>query len=329
MTNILGHDAVVERFRNILARGRLASTYLFVGPPGVGKRTFAIHLAKSLFCERRADELLDPCGECPSCLQVAAGTHPDLELIERPKDKSFIPVSTFIGEADRRMQEGLCHRLSLKPFLGGRKIAIIDDADYLNEESANCLLKTLEEPPPRSLLVLISTSVSRQLPTIRSRSQIVRFAALPAQILARLLLENGVVEGAEHAQRLAEQAEGSFERAADLSDGRLWTFRKTFLARLADPGASSVRVAEEVIAYVDQAGTEAPVRREAARQVIGVALDYYRRLMRDAGQRTSPQVSDTDRVARNLDRCIDALVHVDRNANQATLLAAWVDDLKA
>ena len=76
------------------------------------------------------------------------------------------------------MREGLCHDIALKPFRGGRKIAIIDDADYLNQEGANCLLKTLEEPPEKSVIILIGTSQQRQLPTIRSRCQIVRFAPL-------------------------------------------------------------------------------------------------------------------------------------------------------
>ena len=100
----------------------------------------------------------------------------NLILIEKPADKSTIPLAAFLGDDSRRMREGLCHDIALKPFMGGRKVAIIDDADYLNEESANCLLKTLEEPPPNSLLILIGTSADKQLPTILSRSQIVPFS---------------------------------------------------------------------------------------------------------------------------------------------------------
>ena len=131
---------------------------------------------------------LDPCGTCDSCLQVAARTHPDLLLVSKPADKSFIPLSTFIGDEARRMREGLCHDIALRPFMGGRRVAVIDDADYLNEEGANALLKTLEEPPPSSVLILIGTSADKQLPTIRSRSQIVRFRPLTAEHLEQLLL---------------------------------------------------------------------------------------------------------------------------------------------
>src|SRR5436190_10788235 len=155
---IEGHDEVVERFRRSLARGRLASTFLFVGPAGVGKRALAEKLAQALLCSAAPAQQMAPCGHCDSCVQVAAHTHPDLYLVEKPADKSTIPLELLIGDDEHRMREGLCHAISLKPFMGGRKVAIIDDADYLSEEAASCLLKTLEEPPPRSVLILIGTS---------------------------------------------------------------------------------------------------------------------------------------------------------------------------
>ena len=98
-----------------------------------------------------------------ACLQVDALTNPDLQIVSKPRDRNFIPVERFIGDREHRMSEGLCHDISLKPHYGGRKIAIIDDADFLNQEGANCLLKTLEEPPPKSLLILIGTSEQRAI----------------------------------------------------------------------------------------------------------------------------------------------------------------------
>jgi DNA polymerase III subunit delta' len=91
---IQGHDSVVEQFRRAMANNRLASTFLFIGPPGVGKRTFAMRLAKAFLCEGAKSDALEPCGRCPACQQVDAGTHPDLEFISKPKDKSeFHPAS--------------------------------------------------------------------------------------------------------------------------------------------------------------------------------------------------------------------------------------------
>ena len=104
---IEGHDSIVARFREALARGRLASTFLFVGPAGIGKRTFALKLAQALLCQDRPASALDPCERCPACVQVAALTHPDLEIVGKPRDKSAIPVETFIGDREHRMQEGL------------------------------------------------------------------------------------------------------------------------------------------------------------------------------------------------------------------------------
>src|SRR5256885_12928292 len=176
--SIRGHDRVVEKFRRGLAKGRLASTFLFVGPPGIGKRTFALKLAQALLCEKVVPEALAPCGECPSCRQVQSLNHPDIEIVTKPADNAFIPLEALIGDAEHRMRAGLCYNIALKPYSGRRKVAIIDDADYLNKEGANCLLKTLEEPPPQSVPILIGTSEQRQLPTIRSRCQIVRFQSL-------------------------------------------------------------------------------------------------------------------------------------------------------
>src|SRR6478672_4630056 len=254
---VLGHDDVVEQFRRTLASGRLASTYLFVGPLGVGKRRFAIELAHSLLCTEIAEEELTPCGKCESCRMFAAGNHPDLELIGLPKDKATLPIDLFIGDRDHRNQEGLCHRIGMRPFFGRRKVAIIDDADHFGIPSANCLLKTLEEPPPSALLILVGTSPSRQLPTIRSRSQVVRFRGLDVATIANILVETGAVADQALAARAAKLSEGSVERAVQFADPALWEFRDQIFAELASRRPSSVRIARAVQAFVDEAGKEA------------------------------------------------------------------------
>ncbi|MEX2141441.1 MAG: DNA polymerase III subunit delta' [Pirellulales bacterium] len=348
---IEGHDAVVARFRRALERRRLASTFLFVGPPGVGKRSFALALAKSLLCERRDEALLDPCGICPSCVQVEAGTHPDLYVLGLPEGKSSIPIKLLIGEDETRMREGLCYDISLKPFMGNRKVAILDDADYFNTPAvANCLLKTLEEPPPRSVIILIGTSATKQLPTIRSRAQLVRFEPLSQETVARLLVEKQLVADAAEANRLAAFSEGSLSRAIELSDPELWRFRGELLAKLAGEPIENFRLAPSVVAFVDAAGKEAPPRRARARLLIGFAISFYRRLLyrqvADDAPRTGDRFAgdddaerhvsaalkrgqkDPEATAARIERSLEALSHIDRNANQATLLEAWLDDLR-
>ena len=181
------HDPIVEAFRQCIGQGRLASAYLFVGPLGVGKRTFAYQLAQSLLCDSNPETAVDACGTCDSCRQVSAGSHPDVISVQKEDDENFIPIEAFIGDREHRNQTGLCRDIGLKPFSGRRKFAIIDDADHLNIEGANSLLKTLEEPPLGSVLILITTSELLQLPTIRSRCQIVRFSPLSEQVVREVL----------------------------------------------------------------------------------------------------------------------------------------------
>jgi DNA polymerase-3 subunit delta' len=317
---ILGHDAVVEQFRRTVAARRLASTYLFVGPPGVGKRRFALELARALLCTELPDDALESCGRCQSCRLFAAGNHPDLDVVALPKDKSKLPIELFVGDREHRHQEGLCHRIALKPFLSDRKIAIIDDADHFNQESANCLLKTLEEPPPRSLLILIGTSPSRQLPTIRSRSQVVRFAPLNFEMVAQILVAAGLVEDLSQATRAAELSEGSVSRAVELADPELWSFREQLFAQLANP--SPVRLARSVQVFVDDAGKEAPQKRDRLRIVLSFAIAFYRGLLCESG---TP--STLERATNALDACLSALEHIDRNANLAMVIHEWSDTI--
>jgi DNA polymerase III subunit delta' len=337
-----GHDDVVEQFHRALVRGRLASTFLFVGPAGVGKRAFAQRLAKALLCPNVPAESLAPCGTCDSCVQVDSGVHPDLYLIAKPADRSSIPIQLLVGDDAHRMREGLCHDLALKPFMGGRKVAIIDDADDLNEEGANCLLKTLEEPPPHSVLILIGTSPDKQLPTIRSRCQVVRFRPLPADTLAEILVARGLIADPAEAERIAPFADGSLERALQLADEQLWSFREELFRMLAAVPLDSVALAQSLGALVDAAGKEAGARRARARQCIAFAVDFYRQWLR--AQLGLPMNGETQLVRaveqirrahadepltaiHCIDRSLAALAHVDRNAHQATNLECWCDDL--
>ena len=102
---IVGHDEIAEQFRQTLAAGRLASTYLFVGPPGIGKRRFALELAHALLCTEAPEASLEPCGRCDSCRMFVAGNHPDVEVVGLPPDKSTLPIDLFIGDREHRNGE--------------------------------------------------------------------------------------------------------------------------------------------------------------------------------------------------------------------------------
>ncbi|TVS15422.1 MAG: AAA family ATPase [Planctomycetaceae bacterium] len=339
---IQGHDQVIDQFRRAIANNRLASTFLFIGPPGIGKRTFAQRLAKAMLCESSRSDVLEPCGHCSACQQVDARTHPDLEVVSKPKDRSYIPLELFIGDREHRMREGLCFRMSMKSFRGGYKIGIIEDADFLRQEGANCLLKTLEEPPPRTLLILIGTSEQRQLPTIRSRSQIIRFRPLDESLVADLLVEHDMIGDPRQAARLAALSGGSLQRALELDDAALDEFRQSLLDQLSLADWDSVKFSKELAAFVDGAGKDPSAKRERIVQVMGMAGEFYRQMMRSCsgvpieGDRPMHQAvaaalnawpGDAETAAACLERCLDAQNQVQANANQATLLECWLDDL--
>lgn len=340
---LLGHERPKKWFEVALKQNRLASTFLFVGKDGIGKRTFAKLLAKSLFCKNSDHTTLRFCGHCEACVQVDASTHPDLIEIGKPADKSTIPVDLLIGPPEARMREGLCHDIRLKSFYGGRKVAILDDADTLQEEGANCLLKTLEEPPPGSVLILIGTSEQKQLPTIRSRCQIVRFRELMRSqvdsILQRILPQLPVEEVSD----LASCAEGSLSQALLLKDPELRQFRHQLYDRLAKCPLDFMELAKAVSGLADAAGKDVgALKRERMKIVFEFGEQFYRQLLvtldgkslgsDDLLQRKAEAAARDYRGGRHgalacWQRCLTAAEDVDRFINQATLIEAWAADL--
>lgn len=330
---IRGQDEVVNRFRTALDNGRLASTFLFVGPDGCGKRSLALKLAQSFLCERVAEEHLAPCGECPACKQAMAGTHPDIDVIAKPEDKSSIPLEMLIGDKEHRMREGLCFRISLKPFSGRRKIAIIDDADYLFHEGANCLLKTLEEPPPRSVLILLGTSEQRQLPTIRSRCQVVRFRPLAADDVATILIEQRLTDDSAAAQRAASMAGGSVSAVVRMLNPELGDFRNELLQNLGQTMLQPAVMVKLVQTFVDAAGKESAAKKLRLKDALSTAVDYFREAMlANSGIATSATglqawSQGPEATATAIELCLEAIAAVEANASAANVLEWWADEL--
>ena len=263
--HVKGHDVHIDEFARAVRRGRLAHAYLFTGPNGVGKRLFAIELAKTLLCEAPSQEHpFQACDRCPACIQIDAGTHPDFAYARRPED-----VHEFPAELMRE----LCQGFTLKSAHGRGRMVILDDVDDLNEESANCFLKTLEEPPPRSVLILIGSSVDRQLATIVSRCQVVRFAPLSVGNVREILRENGVEDPAL-VDRFARLSGGSAGLALAFSDPELWDFQRAFLDGLAQAAVDTVGLAESCIEFIEAAGKETAAHRKRAHLVLRLLIDF-------------------------------------------------------
>jgi DNA polymerase-3 subunit delta' len=309
----------------------LAHAYLFTGPPGVGKRLFAHELAKALLCEDPPGAQLEACDRCPACHQVEAGTHPDFFAAGRPEENLEIPIE---------LVRELCRSFSLKAARGRGKVALLDDADDLNEYSANCFLKTLEEPPAGAVLILIGTRPDRQLPTIVSRCQVVRFAPLPQPLVAALLREQGVEDPAL-VERLARLSGGSVGQAKALADPALWEFRRRLLQGLTRPQPDTVALAREWARFVEEAGKEAAAQRRRAalalRLVIASLTDALRLavggtplaaegdelpLLQDLVKRAGPET-----LLELLERCLQGDTQIDRRVQLILVLEGLLDAL--
>lgn len=249
---IQGHGAVIDRLRQALATHRLGSAYLLGGPRGIGKASLARAFAALALCGQPTD---DACGTCRQCVRVASGTHPDLQILQRDLERRDIGV-----EAAR----GVTKWLVLRPLMAARKIVIVDGADTLSVPAQNALLKTIEEPPGQSIILLVANQLTLLLPTVRSRCQLLRLDPLPDTDVQCLLAAQGVAP--ERVALLAARAEGAPGRALEIAnepDDGLRQVMLTALPQLRD------RSAAELSALAQKIGSEA----DAA---LGLMLGWYR-----------------------------------------------------
>jgi DNA polymerase-3 subunit delta' len=182
-----GQDRIINFLRDSIARRSLAHAYLLVGPPHIGKMTLALDLAGALNC----CDSTPPCGSCRACQRIQQGKYPDVIVIDKyaGRDQKDRRKATEIGIDTVR--ELLQRGSNLPPYEGKYKVFIIDDADLMSVEAANCLLKTLEEPPQHVIILLLTSQESALLPTVLSRCQ--RFELKPvavAEIESRLKIIN-------------------------------------------------------------------------------------------------------------------------------------------
>jgi DNA polymerase-3 subunit delta' len=201
-TAIIGHDRPIGILRRAMANNALAHAFLFTGESGIGKRMTALAFAAALNCDQPRDQ--DSCGACPSCRKIASGNHPDVHTIAPDGDEIKIDQ---VREAQAT--------LSLRPFEGRRKVLVVDSAETMNDASANAFLKTLEEPPGESLIILVTAMPQSLLATIRSRCQALAFQPLARRVLAPVLRERREL-GEEDAWFLAALSRGSIGRALEM-----------------------------------------------------------------------------------------------------------------
>jgi DNA polymerase-3 subunit delta' len=258
LSDLAGQDRATALLLRAVASGRLSHALLFDGPDGVGKRSAALGLALALCCPEQPNL---GCGTCEVCRRILTAQHPDVRVLA-PETNQFL----------LEQAKDVVVLASTSPHEAPARVLVIDQADCLNANAANCLLKTLEEPFPGNFIVLVTAAPARLLPTIRSRCQRIRFAALQPDALIQLATKRGTDRA--RAETAAAMAGGSvarmFELLGDEEKSNLWDMANSF--RKAAAASNMGPIFDAAAAFSEK----------EARQDLAEALALLARFYRDA-----------------------------------------------
>lgn len=254
---VVGQEQVIENLKGALERDQIAHAYLFEGVDGLGKKNIALKLASALVCNSNKDK---PCGKCNSCIKVENGNHPDIKTIE--------------GEGIIKVDEirELIKDIQLKPYEGIGKVYIICDADKMNIQAQNALLKTLEEPPSYATLILITTKGSSLLPTIVSRCQVMKLYPVSLENIKSYLIKNKNMNR-EEAGVLAAFSGGVVGRAVELLDNPDFQQRREGVIKLCNNlmTLKLFNILEQISFFEEQ--------RSHIEEIFDLMISWYRDLL--------------------------------------------------
>jgi len=267
MWQTIGQTEALALLEHSLETGNLAHAYLFVGAPHIGKMTLALDLARAVNCLGSQP----PCGECPSCRRITDGKHTDITIISlnSARDSGETKSRTEISIDDIR---GLQHNATLPPFEGKCKVFIIDGAEYLSSEAANCLLKTIEEPPAQVMILLLTAEELRLLPTVVSRCQRIELKPMPSDKIERILMESYGMDD-DRAKLLSRLSQGCLGWALTVAVDDSYLAQRN--QRLTEMFSLLTAGWEERFSYTAKLGNE----RKSAEEIIKLWLDWWHDVM--------------------------------------------------
>ena len=265
-SDILAQDHITDHFRKTIASNHLSHAYIFTGQDGVGKTLLAKEFSKAIFCGEKED---DSCNLCHNCVRIENNHHPDIHWIEIEEKAKFLKIDNI---------RDLQHSVKLSPVESNYKIFIIKEADRMNEEASNCLLKTLEEPPASTIIILIANSLTPVKETIKSRCQIIRFHPIPAHIIEDQLIKRFDADTSKVGW-ISRFSSGSMGNAFELLEDNFYEKNSDIVNRIGVSGIDNLLLAEEVIDNYLSSSETLEEKRQALRRILNCILQFYRDLL--------------------------------------------------
>lgn len=354
LQSVIGQEYAIAALTAALVNDRLPGTYLFVGPEHIGKSLAAKELAKAINCQS-APSAGECCDTCRSCRAIDSGTHPDVRAVAPVGPSRTLRIAQFWprdGIKEHPADRAMLRDLQYAPILAKKRVFIVEDAEALHEDTANSLLKVLEEPPRYALFVLTAPTTTAVLPTIASRSLAIRFRLVPSLLIQQALIETRGLP-ADRAHFLAAYSQGRIGTAFTLADQPALLSGRDSLLDIAEEIAAAphpiaaFRLAEQLRKAAGQLGAKDETGEERGQranlvQALDILALWYGDLLALATSGLGAGIANADRagslnalasqmdpasVERSVRLILDTRRYIERNANAQIALETLVANL--